>query len=146
MTDKARSDEDQGTSAPSGRRRRRGPRDAAGQRDIVVKVRLSQAERQTLEAKAQAAGVSFAALLRDHLGQVSIRNRDDERQRLAMLNRINTNLNMVARWANTFKERADAWAVVSRLEAIQAELSGLLAAWEGKTNDSRILGLRHRQR
>ena len=146
MTDEVRSDEAQGTSAPSGRKRRRGPRDAAGQRDIVVKVRLSQAEREVLETKAQAAGVSLAALLRDHLGQVNIRNRDDERQRLAMLNRINANLNMVARWVNTFKERADAWAVVTRLEAIQAELSALLAAWEGKADDRRVFGLRHRQR
>jgi hypothetical protein len=145
VTDEARSDGEQGT-APSGRRRRRGPRAAAGQRGIVVKVRLSQAERETLEAKAQAAGLSLAALLRDHLGQVMIRNRDDERQRLALLNRINANLNMVARWANTFKTHADAWAVVTRLEAIQAELSRLLAAWEGSTGDRRVFGIRHRQR
>jgi hypothetical protein len=112
VTDKARSGEDQGISAPSGRRRRRGPRDATGQREIVVKVRLSQTERQ----------------------------------RLARLNRINANLNMVARWVNTYKTRADAWAVVSRLEAIQAELSALLAAWEGKTDDRRVFGIRHRQR
>ena len=132
---------DPASSAPVSRSRRPS-RSARGR---MIRIRVSDEEYAALSEKGAAAG-GMSKLLRDHLGQIWIRHRDDERQRLAMLNRINANLNMVARWANTFKERADAWAVVSRLEAIQAELSALLAAWEGKTDDRRVFGVRHRQR
>jgi hypothetical protein len=42
------------------------------------------------------------------LGKVQVRHRDDERQRLILLNRLNANLNMIARWANIHKSEAEA--------------------------------------
>jgi hypothetical protein len=124
-------------------RKRKHPRPARSRR---VEMRLHEDEYAVLAVKAREAGVSVSALLRDHFGQVTIRNRDDERQRLMLLNRINANINMLSRWANTFKAGADAWMVAKRLEALQAELSKLLAAWEGSGGDLRIFSLRHRQR
>jgi hypothetical protein len=58
---------------------------------------------------------------------VRIRNREDERARVAMLNRINANLNMIARWVNTHQGAADAVEVVAHLAAIERavrELAG----------------------
>ena len=68
---------------------------------------------------AESAGMSMSEVVRDHLGKVQVRNRKDEKARVAMLNRINANLNMVARWVNTYKGGADSVEVVSYLMAIE---------------------------
>ena len=91
-------------------------------RNRLLRVRLSEAEWKILEEKSDQAGLNHSALVRDHLGKVRVRNRDDERQRVAMLNRINANLNMIARWVNTHKEAADTVEVVTHLAAIQREI------------------------
>ena len=61
----------------------------------------------------------MSALVRDHLGKVRIRNRQDEKQRIAMLNRINANLNMIARWVNTYKNSTESVEVISHLVVIE---------------------------
>lgn len=69
--------------------------------------------------------MSMSEVVRDHLGKVKIRNRKDERDRVVMLNRINANLNMIARWVNTHKGAADAVQVVTHLMAIEREIKEL---------------------
>jgi hypothetical protein len=95
-----------------------------------LEFRLSDEEYAELAAKAKAADVSMSALLRDHFGRVRVRHRQDERKRLALLNRINANLNMIARWVNTHKGHADAAIVQAHLLAIEREITRLLAALE----------------
>ncbi len=96
-------------------------------RGRMVRVRMSEAEYAALVEKGRAVG-GMSALLRDHLGQAQIRHRADERQRLAMLNRINANLNMIAKWANTYKHEADAVQVIAYLADVSRELQRVLAA------------------
>ena len=91
----------------------------------TLKIRLSDAEKQHLESLANKAEISMAEVLRDHIGQVQIRNRKDERARVAMLNRINANLNMLARWVNTHKGSADSIEVIGYLMAIEREAKRL---------------------
>jgi hypothetical protein len=91
----------------------------------MLRVRFSEDEWEQLGRLAEEAGLSRSALVRDHLGKVRVRNRDDERQRVAMLNRINANLNMIARWCNTHKGAADTVEVVTHLAAIQRAISGV---------------------
>ncbi len=67
----------------------------------------------------------MSEVVRDHLGKVKIRNRKDEKDRLVMLNRINANLNMIARWVNTYKGKGDAVQVVAHLIAIEREIKEL---------------------
>ena len=93
----------------------------------MIRVRVSDEEYAALSEKGAAAG-GMSKLLRDHLGQIWIRHRDDERQRLAMLNRINANLNMITRWVNTHKSAADAVQVMVYLADVQRELGRVLAA------------------
>jgi len=95
-----------------------------------LEIRLSHDEYAELEAKAKAADISMSALLRDHFGRVRIRHRQDERKRLALLNRINANLNMIARWVNTHKGAADAAIVTAHIHAVEREITRLLAALE----------------
>jgi hypothetical protein len=60
--------------------------------------------------------------VRDHLGKVRIRNKEADRERTAMLNRLNANLNMIARWVNTHKSSASAVEVVSHLMVIERHI------------------------
>jgi hypothetical protein len=100
-----------------------------GKRSRVIRVRVREDEYEALMKKGEAAG-SMSALLRDHLGKVAIRHRDDERQRLALLNRINANLNQIAKWCNTYKTQAEAEAVTGYLVAIREGLHRLIKIWE----------------
>ena len=104
-------------------------RKPAAKRSRVIRVRVSEEEYQVLVKEGEAAG-SMSALLRDHLGKVAIRHRDDERQRLALLNRLNANLNQIAKWCNTYKRDADARQVTGHLAAVRQGLHRLLGAWE----------------
>lgn len=85
----------------------------------ILQVRLSDEEHAQLQQLATDAGMTMSELVRDHIGRIRIRNRQDERERVAMLNRINANLNMIARWVNTWRGGASAVEVVSHLMAIE---------------------------
>ena len=95
-----------------------------------VEILFSPEEYAELAAKATTAGISVSALLRDHFGRVRVRHRRDEARRLALLNRVNANLNMIAHWANTHKDQADAIAVQEHLAAIEREITRLIATLE----------------
>lgn len=94
-------------------------------RTHMLRVRFSDKEWTALQEQASAAGMTMSALVRDHLGRISIRNLEDERQRLIRLNRINANLNMIARWVNTYRDRAGTIQVISHLIAIQRYIRDL---------------------
>jgi mobilization protein NikA len=95
-----------------------------------VWIRFSEEEHASLAATAKAAGLNPSALLRDHLGKVRIRHREDERQRVIALNRINANLNMLARWCNTHKGGADVVQIMAYLVAVEREIVQLREAQE----------------
>ena len=63
----------------------------------------------------------MSELVRDHLGALTVLERDEEleKKRIALLNRINANLNMIAKWVNTHKDSADAIEVTGHLVAIE---------------------------
>ena len=95
-----------------------------------AEMRLSEEEYAALEAKAQEAGITLSALLRDHFGKVQVRDRETERRRLALLNRINANLNMIARYCNIHKDGADAVSIMAHLVAVEREIGRLLMRQE----------------
>jgi hypothetical protein len=95
----------------------------------MIRIRVSDEEYAALAEKGAAVG-GMSKLLRNHLDQISVRHRDDERQRLTMLNRINANLNMISRWVNTHKSAADAVQVMVYLADVQREIGRVLAAME----------------
>jgi hypothetical protein len=107
-------------------RSRRPPRPARGR---MIRVRVSDEEYTALAEKGAAVG-GMSKLLRDHLDQISVRHRDDERQRLAMLNHINANLNMISRWVNIHKSAADAVQVMVYLADVRREIGRVLAAMD----------------
>ncbi|EPO4122230.1 plasmid mobilization protein [Salmonella enterica subsp. enterica serovar Newport] len=88
----------------------------------MLQVRISDDDYSELQTLAESADISMSALVRDHIGKIYVRNRSDERERIVMLNRINANLNMIARWVNTHKSAASAVEVVSHLVAIERHI------------------------
>lgn len=101
-------------------------------RTRTLHIRLNDEEYATLQKKAEESGLSVSALLRDHIGRVRIRNREDEKHRLIMLNRINANLNMIARWCNTHKKGASCVEVIGHLIAISRAITQLVKKGEQK--------------
>lgn len=91
-------------------------------RENMLRVRFSEAEFEALRALAESADCSMSELVRDHLGKVRIRNKEADRERTAMLNRLNANLNMIARWVNTHKSSASAVEVMSHLMVIERHI------------------------
>ena len=91
----------------------------------MLRVRFSDAEFEALKQLAEVAGCTMSELVRDHLGRVSVRNKDVDRERIAMLNRINANLNMIARWVNTHKSAASSVEVVAHLMDIERHIREL---------------------
>jgi len=91
----------------------------------MLRVRFSDEEWASLEGLAHSADITMSELVRNHLGKVTIRNRKDEQKRTAMLNRINANLNMIARWVNTYRANAEPIEVVAHLMAIEREIKEL---------------------
>lgn len=94
-------------------------------RTHILRVRFSDTEWNTLHEQAKTADMTLSALVRDHLGRLSIRNRQDEKERIILLNRINANLNMIARWVNIHKSHAVTVQVVSHLITLQRKIAKL---------------------
>ena len=97
----------------------------ANTRKNMLRVRFSDAEWEAMQTLSESAGMNMSELVRDHLSKVRVRNRQDEKERVVMLNRINANLNMIARWVNTHQSAADSVEVVSHLIAIERAIKEL---------------------
>ena len=97
-------------------------------RKVWVKIRASEAERAEWHAKACSVGLSLSDLVRRAIGRVrtwTVAHAELERERTRELARIGSNLNQIARWANTHKENAEAVEVVAHLVAIERSLGTL---------------------
>lgn len=106
------------------------PKQKRAVRSHVLPLRLNDEERERIRSLAAQAGCTPTDLLRRHVGRVKVRDATAERQRVAMLNRINANLNMIARWVNTHKASADAVQVIAHLVAIEREIAGIVERGE----------------
>jgi hypothetical protein len=112
-------------------------------RGRMIRFRVGEEEYADLVQKGAAVG-GMSKLLRDHLGKIWVRHRDDEKQRVVALNRINANLNMIAKWVNTHKSAADAVQVMVYLADVRRELARSSPRWTG--DDRRLLDLFQRWR
>ena len=108
-------------------------------RTVFAAARVSPAERADWLAKAAAVGVSLSDLLRQAMARtwtwtapaVAV-----ERERTVQIARIGNNLNQLARWANTYGERAEAVEVIAHLVAIERAI-GELARFQSEDADAR---------
>ena len=104
------------------------PKSASGNRTLIASARVSEAELAEWRSKATAAGVPLSELLRRAMGRTRTWTAvaaEVERERTRELARIGSNLNQIARWANTHKENAEAVEVIAHLVAIERALETL---------------------
>ncbi len=95
-------------------------------RDYMLRVRLSDDELARIDELAEQANATRSDVVRDLVmrGKVQDTRATKEknelvRKKIVALNRINANLNMIAKWANTYKEAAYTVEVVTELIAIE---------------------------
>jgi len=94
-------------------------------RDRWIKVRVSDEEKDVIDEKAKAAGVTVADLIRQSLCRVrtwTLANKETERERIREIRRIGQNLNQIAKWCNQYKSGADTVQVLTHLLAIEKRL------------------------
>ena len=109
-------------------------------REATATVRVSAAELAEWRRKARAAGVSLSELLRRAMARTrtwTAAAAAVERERTRELARIGNNLNQIARWANTYKQGADAVAVVAQLSAIERALDAVSGVHRRRETDAR---------
>ena len=100
----------------------------ADRRTVTATARVSPAELTAWQAKAAAAGVSLSALLRQAMARTRTWTAPAaavERERTRQVARLGSNLNQIARWANTYASTASAVEVVAHLVAIEQALAAL---------------------
>lgn len=101
-------------------------------RDNWLKVRISQEEKQAWQAEADSLGITMANLVRARMGGVAQVAREPKPAKRATrrtdplllhaVGRAGSNLNQLARWANTHKSEAEAVLVIEALMAIDSQL------------------------
>ena len=100
----------------------------ADRRTVTAAARVLPAELAAWQAKAAAAGVLLSALLRQAMARTRTWTAPAaavERARTRQVARIGSNLNQIARWANTYAATASAVEVVAHLVAIERALVAL---------------------
>ena len=107
---------------------------APSRRTVVAHTRVSSAELAEWNAKAAAAGVTLSELLRQAMSRTQAWTApamEVERERTRQVARIGSNLNQIARWANTHLDGLAAVEVIAHLVAIERELARLGAGDAG---------------
>lgn len=110
----------------------------AERRTTWLQIRCTAAERAAWHAKATAAGVPLSELVRRALDRVrtwTAKRADLERARTRELARIGSNLNQLARWANTHKSALEAVTVIAHLSALSREVAAL-SSQESEADDA----------
>ena len=100
----------------------------AERRTVFVAARVSLAERADWLAKAKAADVPLSDLLRQAMARTRTWTAPAvavKRERTVQVARIGNNLNQLARWANTYAERAEAVEIIAHLVAIERAIAEL---------------------
>ena len=81
-------------------------------RDRFLKVRVNESELAVFHIRAGEAGMTVFDLVRNRLFGFRVRQTDADKDRLRQLTRIGSNVNQLARWANSRKDTAPALEVV----------------------------------
>ena len=111
----------------------------AERRTVMVAARVTPAEHAAWQDKAEAAGVSPSALLRQAMARTRTWTAPAlavERERSRQIARIGNNLNQLARWANTHASAVEAVAVIANLVSFERSLLAAMARFDGDGGDA----------
>lgn len=105
-------------------------------RTAWIKLRVTPAEKETIMAKAQAQGQTVTDFFRQRALDYRLRQTPLEKEHVRQVARAGANLNQLARWANTYKSRAEAIQVLAVLLSIERSPTRGAGAGEGKRQES----------
>lgn len=91
-------------------------------RDFLLKIRLTLEEREAVQIAAADAGLTVSDYVRTRLAHQRVRQTAAERDTVRHLARIGSNLNQIARWANTRANQIEALEILMRLDELQTEI------------------------
>jgi hypothetical protein len=100
----------------------------ARKKSVRVKIRLTEEEKNQWQGKAKSAGMTLSRLIRDSFDRVYVWSVGDRKlyaERTREIARIGSNINQLARWANTYKTAADAVQIIIGLAAVEKALKGI---------------------
>jgi uncharacterized membrane protein len=94
----------------------------AARRSAWLKLRVTPKEKEAITAKATMQGQTVTDFLRQRALDYRLRQTPLEKERIRQLARIGANLNQLARWANTWKSRAEAVEILAALVSLERAL------------------------
>ena len=108
-------------------------------RSTAVVIRVHPEERDLLKLNAGLHGLSVSDYVRQTCLGLRLRRTPEERRRLRELARIGSNLNQIARWANTYKDSLEAVEVIAALASLETQIESFAAGATGETGEESIL-------
>lgn len=91
----------------------------AARRSAWLKLRVTPEEKNVITARSTAQGLTVTDFLRQRALDYRLRQTPLEKERIRQLARIGANLNQLARWANTWKSRAEAVEILTALVSLE---------------------------
>ena len=108
-------------------------------RSTAVVIRVHPEERDLLKLNAGIHGMSVSDYIRQTCLGLRLRRTPEEKRRLRELARIGSNLNQIARWANTYKESLEAVEVLAALTRLETQIKNFALGATGETGEECIL-------
>ena len=102
-------------------------------------IRVHPEERDLLKLNAGLHGMSVSDYVRQTCLGLRLRRTPEEKRRLRELARIGSNLNQLARWANTYKESLEAVEVIAALTSLETQIENFASDATGETGEESIL-------
>ena len=104
-------------------------------RSAWIKLRVTPTEKKIIAAKAEAQGQTVTDFIRQRALDYRLRQTPLEKERVRQLARIGTNMNQLARWANTHKSRAEVVEVLAALLIFERTLKEPIAPEPSEQED-----------
>ena len=101
-------------------------------RATAVVIRVHPEERDLLKLNAGLHGMSVSDYVRQTCLGLRLRRTPEEKRRLRELARIGSNLNQIARWANTYKESLEAVEVIAALTSLEMQIENFASGPTGE--------------
>ena len=108
-------------------------------RSTAVVIRVHSEERDLLKLNAGIHGMSVSDYIRQTCLGLRLRRTPEEKKRLRELTRIGSNLNQIARWANTYKESLEAVEVLAALTNLETQIENFASCATDESGEEGIL-------
>ena len=108
-------------------------------RSAAVVIRVHPEERDLLKLNAGLHGMSVSDYVRQTCLGLRLRRTPEEKRRIRELARIGSNLNQIARWANTYKDSLEAVEVIAALTSLETQIENFASGETGDSGEESIL-------